>query len=77
MFVKNREQEHFGRDATLYDLGALACYELGLLRQACDFAREAVERSLEDSRLSHNYMLIQSRLHRYPHPVLSLEYIGI
>ncbi|MEK5374998.1 tetratricopeptide repeat-containing glycosyltransferase [Paenibacillus sp. FSL P2-0173] len=55
-------QEDFCWDATLYDLGALACYELGLLHKACEFAREATERSPDDSRLSHNYALIQSRL---------------
>lgn len=55
-------QEDFCWDATLYDLGALACYELGLLHKACEFAREATEHAPEDPRLSHNYALIQSRL---------------
>ncbi|OAZ46596.1 hypothetical protein [Paenibacillus polymyxa] len=48
--------------SALYDLGALACYELGLMHKACEFAKEATERSPEDSRLSHNYALIRARL---------------
>lgn len=51
--------EGFAWDATPYDLGALACYYLGLYQQAINYSNEALILSPHDPRLlsNHQYYL--------------------
>ncbi|GIP17377.1 hypothetical protein J40TS1_30190 [Paenibacillus montaniterrae] len=56
------KNEAFAWDSTIYDLGALASYGLGLLEQACEFARTAAEMSPQNERLQNNYSIIRSKL---------------
>lgn len=69
----NYLQEPFCWDATLYDLGALSSYELGMLSQAMDFAKKATDIAPGDSRLRSNYEIIRSALAANPHLVLPGE----
>lgn len=56
--------EAFCWDFTVYDLGAIANYEMGRLEQACEQARIAVEMSPDDERLQDNYRIIQAKLEK-------------
>jgi glycosyltransferase involved in cell wall biosynthesis len=47
---------------TIYDLGALSCYELGLYEKSLDFAKTAVAMSPNDKRLKNNLELIQKKI---------------
>lgn len=46
----------------LYDLGAIACYRLGLYRQSLDYAQEACRLQPDDARLKSNRELIAAKL---------------
>lgn len=46
----------------LHDLGAIACFRLGLYRQSREYARQACELQPDDARLKRNLELIESML---------------
>jgi tetratricopeptide (TPR) repeat protein len=48
-------------DFTIYDLGALSCYELGLYEKSLNFAKIATEVSPNDQRLKNNLELISQK----------------
>lgn len=48
-------------DYTLYDLGAIACYYLGMMEQSESYARTALEMNPNDERLKNNYNLIRNK----------------
>lgn len=54
--------EAFAWDATVYDLGALSCYELGMFHKSFEWARIAVEMSPTDERLKNNLELIKAKI---------------
>ncbi|PKM76814.1 MAG: glycosyl transferase family 2 [Firmicutes bacterium HGW-Firmicutes-15] len=54
--------EAFAWDATIYDLGALSCYELGMLERSYEWAKIAVEMSPNDERLKSNLEIIENAL---------------
>lgn len=54
--------EAFSWDFTIYDLGALSCYELGLYEKAYNFAKTAVEMAPDDQRLKNNLELIDKSI---------------
>jgi len=45
-----------------YDLGAIACYQLGLYHRAVELAKTAVEMEPDDIRLKNNLKLIQEKV---------------
>lgn len=47
---------------SLYDLGAISCYRLGLFGRACDYAVRACELQPENARLKRNLELIRLKL---------------
>lgn len=47
-------------DHTIYDLGALACYYMGLKDASLKFAQTALEMNPEDERLKSNYEIIRN-----------------
>ncbi|MFS0824108.1 glycosyl transferase family 2 [Bacillus sp. 1P02SD] len=51
-------------DYTLYDLGSLSCYYLGMLDKSLDLSKKALEMSPENVRLQNNYTLIKNALDR-------------
>lgn len=53
--------EAFCWDYTIYDLGSLSTYNLGLLDLSLEFAKTAYEMSPNDNRLKKNYELIQKK----------------
>lgn len=53
------EPEAWG--ASLYDLGAIACYRLGLYRQSIEYAETACRINPEDGRLKRNLKLIRQK----------------
>lgn len=54
--------EAFAWDYTLYDLGAIGCYGLGMIDKAYDFAKIAVQMLPADERLKSNYELIKKKM---------------
>jgi glycosyltransferase involved in cell wall biosynthesis len=50
--------ETFAWDFSLYDFGALSCYELGMFEKALSYAKTAVEMAPDDKRLARNLELI-------------------
>lgn len=50
--------EAFCWNETLYDLGALSCFELGMLEKSLRYAKAAVDLAPNDPRLLQNYELI-------------------
>lgn len=52
--------EDFCWDYTIYDLGAISCYELGLIKKSLQFARKAVEMNPNNERLSNNLKIIEN-----------------
>ncbi|WP_263706386.1 tetratricopeptide repeat protein [Shouchella tritolerans] len=54
--------EAFAWDATIYDLGALASYELGMLERSCTYARMAAELAPKDERIQNNYRIILEKV---------------
>lgn len=46
-------------DYTIYDLGAIACYNLGMLDKALEYAKIAYEMSPNNLRLENNYKIIK------------------
>lgn len=54
--------EPFAWDSTLYDLGALSCYELGMMEQSLAYAKKACEMSPNDTRLTSNLKMIQGKV---------------
>ena len=53
--------EAFSWDFTVYDLGALACYELGLYEKSFNFAKTAAEMAPSNQRLKNNLDLIMQK----------------
>lgn len=51
-------------DYTLYDLGALACYYLGLKQKSLEFAKIALNMSPNNERLQKNFDIIQESLNQ-------------
>jgi len=49
-------------DYTLYDLGALSAYYLGMKERSLDFAAKALELSPKDERLKNNLEIIRKSL---------------
>lgn len=66
--IKNRTSsyiyESFCWDHTLYDLGALSCYELGMLNKSIIYAKAAVEKAPDDERLKNNLKIIEEKSNR-------------
>lgn len=54
--------EAYAWDATIYDLGALSCYQLGMLHKSCEWAGIAADMSPDDERLKSNLEIIESKL---------------
>jgi len=54
--------EAYAWDATIYDLGAISCYELGMYDRSYEWAKIAVEMSPDDERLRNNLELIESSI---------------
>lgn len=52
--------EAFSWDYTVYDLGALGCFGLGLYEKALEFAEEALKISPDDERLQKNAEIIRA-----------------
>lgn len=53
--------EAFCWDATIHDLGAIACYNLGLYEKALSFAKTAAEMSPDNERLQKNLEIINQK----------------
>jgi glycosyltransferase involved in cell wall biosynthesis len=53
--------EAFCWDYTIYDLGSLACYNLGLFETALNYSKKACEMSPNDERLKENYKIIKDK----------------
>lgn len=53
--------EAFAWDATVYDLGALSCYQLGMLEKSLKWIKIAVAMSPNDERLKNNLKIIQAK----------------
>ena len=53
--------EAFSWDFTIYDLGALSCYELGLYEKSYNYAKTASEMAPDDQRLKNNLKLIMQK----------------
>lgn len=51
----------FAWDSTIYDLGSLSCYELGMYQKSYDWVKIAVEMSPHDERLKSNLEIIKSK----------------
>jgi tetratricopeptide (TPR) repeat protein len=49
-------------DYTIYDLGSLACYYLGLKEKALEFAKIALDMEEDNERLKNNYDIISNSL---------------
>ncbi len=49
-------------DHTPYDLGSISCYYLGMYEKSLDYAKKAVEKSPNDSRLLNNLSLIENKI---------------
>lgn len=54
--------ESFAWDFTLYDLGALSCYYLGMRQKSYEYAKHAVAMEPHDERLQNNLKLIQENV---------------
>lgn len=54
--------EAFCWDYTIYDLGAISAYNLGMLEKALEFSKTAYEMSPNDERLQKNYNLIKESM---------------
>lgn len=65
MKIKERSSsyifEAFCWDHTLYDLGALSSYELGMLDRALAYAKVATEKAPYDERLKNNLRIIEEK----------------
>lgn len=53
--------EAFCWDYTIYDLGAISCYNLEMFKKSLDFAKTAFDMSPNDERLKENYELIKKK----------------
>ncbi len=66
--IKERSKTYtnmgYSWDETPYDLGSIACYRLGLLNKAEEFALEAIRVNPNDERLRKNLELIRNALNR-------------
>ncbi|WP_449240620.1 tetratricopeptide repeat-containing glycosyltransferase [Desulfoscipio gibsoniae] len=49
-------------DYTIYDLGALACYYIGLQKEAMEYAKIALDMNPHDERLKRNYEIIKGSI---------------
>jgi len=49
-------------NSDIYDLGAIACYNLGLFNQSLEYAKMALEFSPDDKRLTSNFELIKGKI---------------
>lgn len=54
--------EAFSWDATIYDLGALSCYEMGMFHKSYEWAKVASEMSPNVERLKRNLEIIKSKV---------------
>ncbi len=54
--------ESFCWDYTIYDLGAISAYHIGILDKSVEFAKKAVDMSPDNKRLKDNYDLIKLRV---------------
>jgi len=53
--------EEFCWNATIYDLGALGCYELGMYQKAFEYTKIAVEMAPWDQRLKNNLEIVREK----------------
>ena len=64
--IKHKPQsyinEGFCWDSTVYDLGAIAAYHLGIYQKALSFAEKAYEMNSKDERLKQNVEIIKNAL---------------
>lgn len=49
-------------DYTIYDLGALSCYNIGLMNKALEYSKIAYDMCPTDERLKSNYELIKNKI---------------
>jgi tetratricopeptide (TPR) repeat protein len=54
--------EAYAWDVTIYDLGSMACYKLGMFQKSYDWAIAGVEMSPNDERLKKNLEIIKSSI---------------
>lgn len=54
--------ELFAWDATVYDLGSLSCYELGMFDKSYEMVQKAVEMSPHNERLKNNLAIIKAKV---------------
>ena len=54
--------EAFCWNATIYDLGGISCYELGLYHKSYEYTKIALEMSPNDQRLKNNYEIIKAKI---------------
>lgn len=54
--------EGFAWDATVYDLGSIACYFLGLYEEGLNYAELAINMNPTDERIANNYKLLKDKL---------------
>lgn len=54
--------ETWSWDFTLYDYGAIACYNIGLKDKALEYAKTAYDMSPDDERLKNNFELIKNSI---------------
>ena len=63
--IKSKPQiylsEPFCWNSTIYDLGAIACYNLGLYQKSLEFAKTANEMNPNDERLIQNLKIIKKK----------------
>ena len=49
-------------DHNIYDLAALACYNLGIMHESLEYAKKALEFNKNNERLKNNYKIIQHKV---------------
>ncbi len=54
--------EAFAWDSTIYDLGSISCYHIGLLEKSLELAKIALEQSPNDERLKFNVEIIKTKI---------------
>lgn len=54
--------EAFAWDATIYDLGAISCYELGMYQKSYEWTKKALEMAPDNKRLKDNLEIIGSKV---------------
>jgi hypothetical protein len=56
--------EAYAWDVTIYDLGAISCYKLGMLQKSYEWYKMAMEMAPNDERIKNNFEMIHSIIDR-------------